>query len=263
MCPPTYFAVRYRINPWMHPEDPVDVDRANVQWRRLHAALVELGHTVEVMSPRPGLPDMVFSANGGLVIGRRALIPRFKHPERAGETRHFAAALRRLGIREMHRASYINEGEGDFLATGGRLLAGFGPRTQRRALDEASAFFGVPVTALRLVDPRFYHLDTALGRIDERTIAYWPEAFSPDSRRVLAELFPDAIIADEEDANALALNLVSDGSTVITAPGRPRLCSQIAERGPLVLELPTDELRKAGGGAKCCVLELHDALAAG
>jgi N-dimethylarginine dimethylaminohydrolase len=257
MCPPTYFAVRYSINPWMHPAEPVDVERANAQWQQLHDTLVGLGHEVKLMPADPELPDMVFTANGGIVIGDRGLVPRFRHAERDGESVHFARCMRELGLAEVRRARYINEGEGDFLLTGERLLAGTGPRSDPRAVDEVAEYFGLPVLALELVDPRFYHLDTALARLDAGTVAYWPGAFSPTGQEVLRALFPDAILATEAEAVALALNMVSDGTTVLMSTECDELADRIAERGFTVLRVSTDELRKAGGGAKCCVLELH------
>jgi N-dimethylarginine dimethylaminohydrolase len=257
MCPPTFFAVRYSINPWMAPDDPVDTDRAVRQWRRLRDQLVSLGHDVEVMSPDPQLPDLVFAANGGIAVGDRALVPRFRHAERRGESPVFADALAALGISTVRQAERVNEGEGDFLLTGERFLAGTGQRSDPDAPAEVADFFGIDVVPLTLVDPRFYHLDTALARLSDDLVAYWPGAFDAQSAGVLRELFPDAIEAAEQDAAALALNMVSDGSTVIMAPGRPKLCSAIAERGFHVVEIATDELRKSGGGAKCCVLQHH------
>jgi N-dimethylarginine dimethylaminohydrolase len=258
MCPPTYFAVRYAINPWMRPDRPVDTARAVRQWEHLRDRLRAIGHRVDVMTAHPDLPDLVFAANGGIVIGDRALLPRFRYPERAGETELFGAALQAFGVREFRTARHVNEGEGDFLLTGERILAGTGPRTAAAAVDEVAEFFGLPTVRLRLVDPRFYHLDTALGRLDADLVAYWPGAFDARSRRTLRELFPDAILATEADAAQLALNLVSDGTTVLMAPGRSALAAEIADRGFQVEYVCTDELRKAGGGAKCCVLEYHD-----
>lgn len=259
MCPPTHFDVRYRINPWMDPGQPVDRSRALAQWRDLHDTVVGLGHQVSVVDPDPALPDMVFAANGGILIGDRALVPRFRFAERAVEAVRFQSAFRAAGVARIRRAGCLNEGEGDFRLVGDRLLAGVGPRSEAGAVDEVAGFFGLPVTPLTLVDPRLYHLDTALAVLDAEagTILYWPEAFDAPSRRSLAALFPDALVAGEADAVGLALNLVSDGRTVIMAPGRDRLAAQISERGFDVVALDTDELRKAGGGAKCCLLEWH------
>jgi N-dimethylarginine dimethylaminohydrolase len=259
MCPPTHFAVRYRINPWMRPDEPVDTGRAVAQWRRLHDTLTDLGHRVQLIEPHPDLPDMVFAANGGIVVGDRALVPRFRHPQRGPESDCFAAAFATLGIEHVRHARYLNEGEGDFRVAGELILAGTGLRSETRAAQEAAEFFERTTIPLVLVDPRFYHLDTALAVLDERTVAYWPGAFDPSSRDILEQLFPDAIVAEEDDAAALALNMVSDGANVIMTPGRNRLAAAIAERDFEVHQVPTDELLKAGGGAKCCVLERHRA----
>lgn len=257
MCPPTYFAVRYSINPWMHPAQPVDVLTAIAQWQRLHDVLIELGHRVDVMPADPDLPDMVFTANGGIVIGDRGLVPRFRHAERDGESMHFARVMKDLGLAEVRQARFVNEGEGDFLLTGDRILAGTGLRSDAGAVQEVQDYFGRPVVALQLVDPRFYHLDTALARLDADTVVYWPGAFAPPSQDVLRDLFPDAILAGEREAAALALNMVSDGSTVIMTTECDELAERIVDRGFAVIRASTSELRKAGGGAKCCVLEMH------
>ena len=259
MCPPTYFGVEYSINPWMEPDRPVSQERAVRQWSRLRDELVALGHDVTTMRPHPKLPDLVFAANGGIAIGARALVPRFRHAERAPEVACFADAMGELGIRDIRTARHVNEGEGDFRLVGRRILGGYGLRSDRRAVDEVADFFELPVVPLRLVDPRFYHLDTALAVLDERTIVYWPGAFDASARDALQQLFPDAIRASEPDAEALGLNMISDGSTVIMSPECPALCAAIADRGFDVIPLATDELRKAGGGAKCCVLEWHPA----
>jgi len=257
MCPPTFFDVRYRINPWMEPDGAVDAERAVRQWRRVRDQLVSLGHRVEVMTPDPELPDLVFAANGGIAVGDKALVPRFRHPERRGESPVYAAALRELGIGQVEQAQHVNEGEGDYLLVGERFLAGTGQRSDPDSVAEVAEFFDIEVVPLTLVDPRFYHLDTALARLRPDLVAYWPGGFDRRSQGVLRELFPDAVIAGEADAAALALNMVSDGTTVIMAPGRPELCAAISERGLAVVEIDTDELRKSGGGAKCCVLEHH------
>ena len=257
MCPPTYFAVTYRINPWMDPREAVDNRRAQRQWGRLHQTLVALGHDIELLTPQPDLPDMVFAANAGIIVGGRAMVPRFRHRERRAESAHYARAFAALGIAEIQQAEHVNEGEGDFRLVGERLLAGTGPRSDPASAREVSEYFGLPTVAFTLIDPRLYHLDTALAVIDERTIAYYPPAFDTASRGMLHDLHPDAIVADAEDAQSLALNLISDGHTVLMAPGHDRLAHALAERGLRVLPVDTAELRKAGGGAKCCVLERH------
>ncbi len=256
MCPPTYFAVDYEINPWMRAGEPVDVSRAMTQWDGLFAELLSLGHSIELMSGQPGLPDMVFAANGGIVVGERALASRFRHPQRNPETPHFVHALRDLGYTDIGIPQCLNEGQGDFLCVGNRILAGYGFRSEARAVAEVEAYIGRAAVGLELVDPRFYHLDTALAVLDETTVAYWPGAFSLASQRVLRELWPGAIIAPEKEAALLGLNMISDGRTVLIPAGCPSLIEELSDRGFVVREVDLTELRKAGGGPKCCVLEL-------
>ncbi len=258
MCAPTHFTVSYSINPWMSLDEPVDPDRAQQQWAQLRQTLVDIGADVELIEPAPGLPDMVFAANGGIAIGDRAMAPRFRNVERQEESEPYAVGLERAGYPNVVRPSRVNEGQGDFLMTGvggGLLLGGTGFRSDPLAGAEVQAVFGVPVVSLVLVDPRFYHLDTALTVLDGATIAYWPGAFSPSSRDVLQRLFPDAIEVAERDAAVLGLNAVSDGKHVVLPAEASGYVQQLAERGFEPVPVDLREFRKAGGGPKCCVLE--------
>lgn len=257
MCPPEYFAVTYAINPWMDPTASVDRDRALEQWTGLKRAYEALGHTVTLVEPEPGLPDMVFAANGALVSGGRAMAAKFRFEQRSAESALYAAALRRTGICEVITPAFPNEGEGDFLHTGDRILAGHGFRSDVRSHSEVQDALGIPVVSLRLVDPRFYHLDTALGVLDSGTIAYLPGAFSAGTRQVLRSLYPDAIIATETDATVLGLNLVSDGRNVVLPAQATELAEALLARGFVPVPVDLSELLKAGGGPKCCTLELR------
>ncbi|QUH05239.1 amidinotransferase [Saccharopolyspora erythraea] len=260
MCPPKHFAVEYSINPWMDPTSPVDTELAMKQWEALKQTYERLGHTVHVIEPQPGLPDMVFSANSATVIDGRVLGARFRAPERAAEAEHFRRWFTTRGYRELVMPSRVNEAEGDFAWTGTLLLAGSGFRTDPEAHAEAQEVLGVPVVSLSLTDPRYYHLDTALfvlERGEHPQIAYYPDAFSAGSRRVLERLFPDAVVADAEDAACLGLNGVSDGRNVVLPLEATGLAAQLTARGYEPIMLDVSELRKSGGGPKCCTMELH------
>ncbi|RIQ11902.1 amidinotransferase [Jiangella rhizosphaerae] len=256
MCRPDHFAVHYSINVWMDPSRPVDRDRALAQWEHLRATYERLGHRVHLLDPRPGLPDMVFAANGAFVVGDRALGARFRELVRADEAPAHRAWLEGVGIGVTEPVA-VNEGEGDFAWAGGRILAGAGFRSDPAAHAELAAVFGVPVVPLELVDPRFYHLDTALAVLDRHTIAYYPPAFSPASQDVLATLFPEAIVATEADALVLGLNAVSDGRHVVLAAQARELADAVARAGFEPVPVDVSELLKSGGGIKCATLELH------
>lgn len=263
MCRPAYFTVDYRINPWMDPAKPVDTALAVLQWERLHALHRSLGHTVDLIEPIPGLPDMVYAANGATVHNGRVLGARFRHRERAAEGPAYEQWFRDAGHLVVKSAEHINEGEGDYLVAGGRLLAGTGFRTEPAAHAEAQELFGVPVVGLTLTDPRFYHLDTALAVLDDDEIMYYPGAFSPESRQVLRELFPDAVVADEADALAFGLNAVSDGLHVILPEAANTLAAALAARGFEPIGIDLSELLKGGGSVKCCTLEIRHSTSGG
>ncbi|MGQ0839200.1 dimethylargininase [Actinokineospora sp.] len=264
MCEPRYFTVEYVINPWMDPDQPVCTETAVKQWTVLKETYERLGHRVETIAPQPGLPDMVFSANSGTVVDGRVLGARFRAPQRAAEADHFRRWFLDHGYRDVVMPARINEAEGDFTWTGEVLLAGTGFRTDPGAHAEAQEVLGVPVISLQLVDPRYYHLDVALVVLTEATpssraeIAYYPEAFSPGTQRVLRRLFPDAVVATEEDAACLGLNAVSDGRNVVLPIEATRLADVLTRRGYEVHLVDIAELRKSGGGPKCCTMELRD-----
>ncbi|WP_327086372.1 amidinotransferase [Nonomuraea sp. NBC_01738] len=256
MCRPEYFTVEYAINPWMDPEAGADREVAIRQWEALKAAYESLGHQVSLIDPIEGLPDMVFAANGATVAGGRVYGARFAFAERGPEGPAYLSwfAERGYPTREPER---VNEGEGDFLTLDDYVLAGTGFRTDLAAHHEAQEYLGRPVISLSLVDPRFYHLDTALFSLDGRNVAYYPGAFSAGSQEVLRRLFPDAVLASAADAEVLGLNAVSDGTNVVINAEATDLQLELKRRGYEVIAVDLSELRKAGGGPKCCTLEIR------
>ena len=151
------------------------------------------------------------------------------------------------------------EGEGDLLVVGRTVLAGHGFRTDPTAHTQLAALTDRTIVPLELADPRFYHLDTALGVVDERTVAWFPPAFTGAARAELRRRFPDAIVVDEHDALLLGCNLVSDGHHVVVPAGVHRLAADLTARGYVPIPVDLGELRLAGGGPKCCVAEHHPA----
>jgi N-dimethylarginine dimethylaminohydrolase len=261
MCPPNHFQVSYSINPWMDPLKPVDPALALLQWEDLRDRYRSLGHTVEVLDPLPGLPDMVFAANGATVVDGRVYGACFANPERTAEAPAHLKWFRAHGFADVHEPQQINEGEGDFAVTASWILAGKGFRSSPLSHAEAQEFFGRPVIGLDLVDPHFYHLDTALCALGGDEVMYYPGAFSPGSRAVLARLFPDALLASADDAAAFGLNAVSDGLHVLLPAGATGLFAPLRDRGYEPTGIDLSELLKAGGSVKCCTNELRPAAA--
>jgi len=241
----------------MDPDRPADAALAMRQWARLRQVYLDLGHDVRTIEPVPGLPDMVFAANGGTVIGGKVLGARFRHPQRVAEADAYMDWFRDRGYEEVRTPEHVNEGEGDILFTGSTLLAGYGFRSDQAVAAELADTFGLPVVSLRLVDPRFYHLDTALCVLDSDTAMYYPAAFDDAGRVAIAEQFTELIEAKDEDAEVLGLNAVSDGRHVVLPVQATGLAAQLSERGFEPVGVDVSELLKGGGGPKCCTLELR------
>ena len=263
MCRPEHFTVTYRINPWMEPTRPTDTGLALRQWQVLYDTYRSLGHQVELIDPVPGLPDMVYTANGGFTLDGIAYGARFRFAERAPEADHFSAWFAANGF-DVVTPAEVNEGEGDFLLAGDTIVGGTGFRSSGDSHREVAEVFGREVLSLTLVQPLFYHLDTALTVLDPVVapgqiagIAYLPEAFDEASRGILAERFPDAIQVGHDDGAVFGLNSASDGYNVLVSPRATGFAAQLRERGynPVPVDLPA--LLLGGGGIKCCPLELR------
>jgi N-dimethylarginine dimethylaminohydrolase len=263
VCEPRHFAVQYAINPWMCSGEPVHVGRALTQWRALIDTYRLHGHTVDTVAPVPGLPDMVFAANAALVVDGRVFGSLFHAPERRPESVPYETWFKGAGF-DVHLPEAVCEGEGDLVPVGRWILAGTGFRTTPEAHREVQEYFGRPVVSLTLVDPYFYHLDTALFVLDDGheggdgNIVYYPGAFSPGSREVLERLYPDAVLATREDAMAFGLNSVSDGRHVFIAPAARELADRLAGLGYVPVPVDLSEFHKAGGGIKCCTQEIRE-----
>jgi N-dimethylarginine dimethylaminohydrolase len=262
MCRPDFYTVSYRINPWMHPEDPTSTQRAVDQWKVLYQTYLDLGFDVKLIDPIEGLPDMVYAANGGFVLDNIAYGASFTYPQRQPEGPAYMNWFRENGY-DVHEPENINEGEGDILLVGDVILAGTGFRTTPESHKEIASVFGREVITLELVNPNFYHLDTAIAVLDpvavngHSNIAYLPSAFNERGLAVLRERYPDAIIVSEEDAAILGLNSYSDGHNVVIASRAKGFEAQLRERGYNPIGVDLSELLLAGGGVKCCTLELR------
>lgn len=257
MCPPEHFAVDYVINPWMNPDVPVDPALAMSQWQKLHTVVAGLGHMVHFIDPEPGLPDMVFAANGGTVIGGKVLGARFRYPQRAAEGMAYLDWFRRSGFQIVREPRTVNEGEGDIVFAETAIIAGHGFRSDPEVTSELEELFGLPVVSVRLVDPRFYHLDTAMCVLGGGAAAYYPAAFDEAGQAALAAHFTELIEAKDADAEVLGLNAVSDGRHVVLPEQATGLAASVEAAGFEPVPVDLSGLLKAGGGPKCCTLELR------
>jgi N-dimethylarginine dimethylaminohydrolase len=262
MCRPDFFTVVYRINPWMDPAIPTDTSLAVAQWQTLYDTYVGLGFDVKLVVPIDGLPDMVYAANGGFVLDGKAYGASFTYPQRQPEGPAYMDWFDANGF-DVHVPANVNEGEGDFLLVGDVILAGTGFRSASNSHQEIGAIFGREVITLTLINPSFYHLDTAIAVLDPQpgyeqpNIAYLPSAFDEASLEILRTRYPDAILVTEEDASVLGLNSFSDGYNVVIASRAVDFERQLRERGYNPIGVDLSELLLGGGGVKCCTLELR------
>ena len=263
MCAPSHYDVDYVINPWMagnvHRSSKAD---AAAQWQQLQGVLARHGR-VELVEPQPGLPDLVFTANAGVVVDDRVVLARFFHPERQGEEPCFQGWFERQGYRvTLLPADLPFEGAGDALLdrAGGWLWAGYGFRSVVDAHPLLAEALGLEVLSLRLMDERFYHLDTCFCPLSDGTLLYYPPAFDFYSNRLIeTRVAPEKrLVVGEADALSFACNAVNVGRNVILNQASNALRQQLESRGYSVLETPLTEFLKAGGAAKCLTLRLDE-----
>jgi N-dimethylarginine dimethylaminohydrolase len=257
MCPPEFYGIEYEINPWMSRSRGSRPDRAHRQWRALYEALGGLGVRVDLLEPRPGLPDLVFTANAGLVVGQRFFSSRFRHEVRARETPYFDAWFASQGYAVEHLPEGVFfEGAGDALFCGPTLFAGYRIRSDVYGHQYLARVLGKQVLPLELIDPHFYHLDTCFCPLAPGEAIYYPAAFDSYGNKVLEKSVSRLIPVVEGEAKRFGCNAVVVGRAVILNTGCERLTADLRRRGyePIAIEL--DEFLKAGGSAKCLTLRL-------
>ena len=257
MCPPAHFGVLYEINSWMSTEVVVDADLAQEQWDTLVATLQSAGAEVEVQPPVEGLPDLVFTANAGIVNGRQFVPARFRHPERQDETGHDVAWFTERGwqVDELP-AGVAHEGAGDALPFGDVLVSGHGTRTDAAAHEPLARLTGVEVRSVELVDPRLYHLDITFCPLDDRRALVAPDGWSRESARMMERLVLEPLVLDLEAAFAFTANSVVVGTTIVMPSCPPPVGRQLEAWGFDVVVVDVGEFQKAGGACRCLTLAL-------
>lgn len=263
MCPPDQYDVDYVINPWMEGNiHKPSRETAAGQWE----ALQEILHRdaqIEIVPPRPGLPDMVFTANAGLALGRKVVLSRFLHRERQGEEEHFKNWFARHGFEVFELPPDLPfEGAGDALIDreGKYLWAGYGFRSELDSHPYLARWLELEVISLRLIDPRFYHLDTCFCPLEGGWLLYYPQGFDAYSNRLIEQRIPAGkrIAVAEADAVTFACNAVNVGKHIVLNQASAELRSRLEVAGFEVRQTPLNEFLKSGGGAKCLTLRLTE-----
>ena len=257
MCAPDYYGIEYEINPWMSKHRGSSPERAQAQWRKLYETLVGLGVRVELMTPQPGLPDLVFTANAGLMFHQAFYSSRFRHEVRARETPYFDAWMSAAGyaVHTLPEGTYF-EGAGDALFCGKSLFAGYRIRSDVQGHQYLGQTLGRQVLPIELVNPYFYHLDTCFCPLAPGEAIYHPEAFDTYGRRVLEANIPKLLAVEQADAHRFGCNAVVVGKTVVTNAGCDKLAADLRAWGYTPAPVELDEFIKSGGSAKCLTLRL-------
>ncbi len=260
MCQPDYFEVSYVINLWMAGnQGKVDKQRAAAQWQQLHDTIAARAN-IQLIAPQPGLPDMVFTANAGLVNRRHeVIVSTFLHAERQGESAHYQRFFLAHQYREITlQPGIVFEGAGDALFdTAGRLWMGCGIRSASSAPAAVAQALGMQVQQLTLLDPRWYHLDTAFCPLRNGEAIAYRKAFSADSIRTMEKEFGERIIwVSDADAENFACNAVNIGHDIILYRASASLKVALQTWGYKVIEVDVSEFMKSGGSCKCLTLEL-------
>ncbi len=257
MCPPKFYGIEYEINPWMSRSRDSDHAIATEQWQALYELIQSLGAAVEILDPVQGLPDLVFTANAGLVYRDQVFLSRFRHQARQGETPVDARWFASHGFQTVRLPEEWNfEGAGDALFCGDTLFAGYIIRSDAAAMQWVAEQIGCRVIPAQLVDERYYHLDTCFCPVRSDMAVWYPAAFDRYGQKAIASSIPELIAVKKEEAARFACNAVVIGRDVILNTGCPQLEQALQSAGYRTHATPLDEFLKAGGSAKCLTLRL-------
>ncbi len=260
MCPPDYYGIEYEINPWMRVSNQSNGDRARTQWQTLTRVLEqETGAKLEFMEPVSGLPDLVFTANAGVLHEGKAVPSRFRHPERRREERHFIEWFTKKGYEViLLDADIFFEGAGDLLGFPEFWVGGYRQRSDFRVYDRLSTIFQKEILPVELVDQRFYHLDTCFCPLSGGELLYFPPAFDAYAQTVITTRIPqdNRFAVPSPEGERFACNAVCIDRHVVLPTGCPDTMEWLARRGYIPHPVELDEFLKAGGSAKCLTLAL-------
>ena len=258
MCPPDHYSIEYEINPWMSKDRQTDRQHAHRQWSDLRQILETcLSSKIDLVEPIAGLPDMVFSANAGVVSGKKFITSNFRHDVRRGEAPYFVEWFLRQGFEIVRLPDeYFFEGEGDLLSRGDGCFAGYRIRSDILAHQRVAEIIESEVLSLELTDDWFYHLDTCFCPLGAGRALYYPPAFDRYARDVLQSHIAELIPVAAAEAQRFACNAIVAGNAIVMNDGCPEAREKLQGLGFTVYETPLDEFIKAGGSAKCMVLTI-------
>ena len=260
MCSPDYFGIEYEINPWMRVSNQSEPRLAQEQWKDLVRVLEQdVGAKIEFLDAVSGLPDLVFTANAGILSEGKAVPSRFRYPERQKEEQYFIDWFTQKGY-EIHQLdpTIFFEGAGDLLGFNEVWFAGYRQRSDIRAYEQLTQIFDKEILSLELIDKRFYHLDTCFCPLSGGELLFFPQAFDEYARSVIESRIPSTkrLAVPLDEAIRFACNAVCVDHHVVLPTGCPETMALLTDHGYTPHPLELSEFLKAGGSAKCLTLAL-------
>lgn len=264
MVRPSYFSIDYVINPHMEGNiGNVDKEKAISQWDQVREAFAATGVEIHELDGAPKLPDMVFCANQSLPFidedGNKEVIMSIMNSE---HRKNEVPLVEEWYLGQDYQTHHLNykkissfEGMGDAIwHRGKRLLwGGYGFRTSLEAYHLISETFKVPIIALKLEHPEFYHLDTCFCILDDTTVMIYPDAFEKKGLELIHSIFDTVIEVPKDEAlNQFACNATCpDGKHVVIQRGAKVTNQKLRDSGFNVVEVDTSEFLKSGGSVFC------------
>lgn len=258
MCRPDYYGIEYEINPWMNIQQKADHQIAMNQWEALYQKIIQCGAEIDLITPIAGLPDMVFTANAGLLYKNKIILSHFKFKERQNELLYFKSWFEKAGFdiaNTIKTDTPFFEGAGDALLAGDQLFVGYGFRSERRFYDEANFLNHDKLVYCELTNPYYYHLDTCFCPLNNELAIWYPDAFTLDSQKNMSAQIK-LLAVTKEEAKQFACNAVVIDKHVILPTGCPQISNILETYGYVVHSLPMNEYLKAGGACKCLTLTI-------
>jgi N-dimethylarginine dimethylaminohydrolase len=263
LCPPVFFDVLEQKNPYMSADALVDYDKAQRQWEALCSALKETGCQIETIVPAPELEDMVFAANQAFVgfhegVGKFIVPSRMVYASRQREVQLYVDWFRQRGFKivEVDLGGDYLEGHGDLLwqPDWSRVYAGYGFRSTKGGVEkfrEAMSKMGIPVVALRLVDPYCYHLDTCFCPLNDEAVLVYPGAYDSEALASLRGFWQRVHELTADEAHRFMGNGIVTNGKYLTPYVTPHLEAILREERLTPVVVDTSEFEKSGGSLFC------------
>lgn len=268
-----FFSDEFAINAYMDSGIKINLEKAKIEHETIKKDLELAGAEIIKIEPPYNCQDGVYTANWGLCKDNKVILANLPNKRKA-EEKYAEEQLQKLGF-ETIKCPFRFSGQGDALPCGNYLFMGTGFRTDIEAHEFVRNTFDYQVVSLQTIpyldsnnqpvinkitgwaDSFFYDIDLALSVISTDTIAWCPDAFTPESQSKVHQIPIKKIeVSYQEATEGFACNLVSNGETIVMSSNAPKLKNTLEKLGYKVLTPEIKELAKGGGYIRCTTLTL-------